>query len=194
MVETRSTMLSLGTQAPPFRLADVRTKKPVSLDDLRDAKALLVAFICNHCPFVKHVQSGLVALARDAKARGVAVVGISSNDVAEYPQDGPQAMADEAKRAGYDFPYLFDETQDVAKAYRAACTPDFFLFDGKRRLVYRGRMDDARPGNDRPVTGAELRAAIDALLAGKTISADQKSSVGCNIKWKRGSEPDYFAV
>jgi peroxiredoxin len=192
MVETRSTMHSLGTQAHPFRLTDVRTGKPVSLDDFRASKALLVAFLCNHCPFVKHVQSGLVSLARDAAKRGVAVVGISSNDVNDYPQDGPTAMAEEAKRAGYDFPYLFDETQEVAKAYRAACTPDFFLFDAKRRLVYRGRMDDARPGNDLPVTGAELRAAIDALLASKPISADQKSSVGCNIKWKRGSEPDYF--
>ena len=191
MAETPSTMLALGTQMPSFRLPDPSGKQ-VSSDDFKDAPGVLVAFICNHCPYVKHIRSHFAQLARDYQAKGVAIVGISSNDVNDYPDDSPEMMAKEIKTVGYSFPYLYDETQEAAKAYRAACTPDFFLFDGERRLVYRGQMDDSRPGNSRPVTGADLRAALDAVLAGKPVSADQTPSVGCNIKWKRGNEPDYF--
>ena len=191
MVETNSTMLPLGTRAPDFRLKDT-IGKAVSLNDLKSASALLVVFICNHCPYVKHIRAGLAQLARDYQPRGVAVVGISSNDVASYPQDGPVKMAEEAKSAGYVFPYLYDETQDVAKAYRAACTPDIYLFDQDQRLVYRGQFDDSRPGNNLPVTGKDVRAAIDAVLGGKPVSTQQKPSIGCNIKWKTGGEPEYF--
>jgi peroxiredoxin len=191
MAETPSTMLALGTQMPPFRLPDP-SGKWVSSDDFKDAPAFLVAFICNHCPYVKHVRSHFAQLAREYQAKGVAFVGISSNDVKDYPEDSPEMMAKEIKAVGYSFPYLYDETQEAAKAYRAACTPDFFLFDRERRLVYRGQMDNSRPGNNRPVTGADLRAALNAVLAGKPVSADQTPSVGCNIKWKRGNEPDYF--
>jgi len=191
MVEVNSTMLPLGTQAPDFRLPDT-SGKTVSLSDLKGASALLVVFICNHCPYVKHIRAGLAQLARDYQPRGVAVVGISSNDVAGYPQDGPAKMAEEAKSAGYIFPYLYDETQSVAKTYRAACTPDIYLFDKDQRLVYRGQFDDSRPGNRLPVTGKDVRAAIDAVLGGKSVAAQQKPSIGCNIKWKPGSEPDYF--
>ena len=191
MVAVNSTMLPLGTKAPDFRLPDT-TGKPVSLKDFSSARALLVVFMCNHCPYVKHVRSGLAQLARDYQPRGLAMVGISSNDVANYPADSPAKMAEEAKAAGYIFPYLYDETQSVAKGYRAACTPDFYLFDQGQRLVYRGQMDDSRPGNGIPVTGKDLRAALDAVLAGKPVSPDQKVSIGCNIKWKPGNEPDYF--
>jgi peroxiredoxin len=192
MAVTPSTMLELGTLAPAFRLPDTEGRA-VALSDLADAKALLVMFICNHCPYVKHVQPELTRLAREYQGRGVAVVGISSNDVAAYPDDAPERMREEKARAGYSFPYLFDETQDVARAYRAACTPDLYLFDGARRLVYRGQLDDSRPGNGVPLTGKDLRAALDAVLAGKPVDARQKASVGCNIKWKPGREPDYFA-
>ena len=193
MTRTPSTMLSLGTQAPDFRLPDTTAGgKEVALDDFAAAPALLVAFICNHCPFVQHVAGELAALGRDLPAQGVPMVAISSNDVAAYPQDGPEAMADEALRQGWTFPYLYDEDQSVAQAYRAACTPDFFLFDAQRRLVYRGQLDASRPGNGLPVTGADLRAAVDAVLAGRPIDADQRPSLGCNIKWKPGNEPDYF--
>ncbi len=191
MVATNSTMLPLGTKAPDFRLADPGGKV-FSLADFQGAPALLVVFMCNHCPYVKHIREGLAKLARDYKSGGVAVVGISSNDAVNYPADSPAKMADEAKAAGYIFPYLYDETQEVAKAYRAACTPDIYLFDKEQRLAYRGQLDDSRPGNGTPVTGKDARAAIDALLAGKAVSATQKPSIGCNIKWKPGNEPDYF--
>jgi len=184
-------MLPLGTSAPPFRLPDT-TGQRVSRDDFQEAPALLVAFICNHCPFVKHIHSHFAQTAREYQARGVAVVAISSNDIESYPDDAPAKMAEEAKTFGYTFPYLYDETQEVAKAYRAACTPDFYLFDHDRHLVYRGQYDDSRPGNNKPVTGADLRAALDAVLAGGKVSEDQRPSLGCNIKWKRGKEPDYF--
>lgn len=184
-------MLPLGTKAPDFRLPDT-SGKTVSLAEFANAPALVVVFMCNHCPYVKHIRNGLAQLARDYASRGVAVVGISSNDAVNYPADSPSKMAEEAKSAGYIFPYLFDETQEVAKAYRAACTPDFYLFDQEQRLVYRGQMDDSRPGNNVPVTGKDLRAALDALLAGKPASPQQKPSMGCNIKWRPGHEPDYF--
>ena len=191
MVAVNSTMLPLGTLAPDFRLPDP-SGKTFSLSDFKNAPAVLVAFICNHCPYVKHIRGGLAQLARDYQPRGVAVVGISSNDVSNYPADSPARMAEEAKAAGYLFPYLYDETQGIAKAYRAACTPDFYLFDKAQKLVYRGQLDDSRPGNNIPVTGRDLRAALDAVLAGKLVPANQKSSIGCNIKWKPGNEPDYF--
>ena len=191
MVATQSTMLPLGTKAPDFRLPETNGKT-VSLSDFKSAPALLVVFLCNHCPYVKHIRAGLAQLARDYLPRGVGIVGISSNDIANYPADSPALMAEEAKAAGYLFPYLYDETQAVAKTYRAACTPDFFLFGPDQRLVYRGQMDDSRPGNDIPVTGQHLRAALETVLAGKPVSPRHKSSLGCNIKWKPGNEPDYF--
>ena len=183
MALTPSTMLPLGTSAPAFSLPDV-SGKIVPIADFQNAPALLVMFICNHCPYVKHVRSGLAQLARDYQARGVAVVAISSNDAKSYPDDSPAKMAVEAKEAGYTFPYLYDESQAVARAYQAACTPDFFLFNREKQLVYRGQLDDSRPGNGIPVTGKDLRAALDAVLAGKPVVADQKPSIGCNIKWK----------
>jgi peroxiredoxin len=184
-------MLALGTPAPDFQLPDT-SGKFVTLSSLKDKPALLVMFICNHCPYVKHIRAGLAQLAKDYLPRGAALVAISSNDAVNYPEDSPAKMAEEAKAAGYTFPYLHDATQSVAKAYRAACTPDFFLFDRGRRLVYRGQLDASRPGNGIPVTGKDLRAALDAVLAGKTPSLLQTASMGCNIKWKRGSEPEYF--
>jgi len=199
VTRTPSTMLGLGTAAPDFRLPAVPLLdgtaggKVVALDDFAAAPALLVAFICNHCPFVQHVAGEMAALSLELPARGVAMVAISSNDVDAYPADSPGAMAEEAARQGWAFPYLYDETQAVARAYRAACTPDFFLFDGDRRLVYRGQLDASRPGNGLPVTGADLRAAVDAVLAGRPVAGDQRPSLGCNIKWKPGNEPDYFA-
>jgi peroxiredoxin len=192
MAATPSTMLPLGSSAPPFSLPDASSGKVYSLDEWAAAPALLVTFICNHCPFVKHIREGFARLAREIQDQGVAVVAINSNDVTQNPEDRPERMAQEAKEAGYLFPYLFDETQEVAKAYRAACTPDFFLFDAQRRLVYRGQMDDSRPGNGLAVTGADLRAAIEALLQGQPVSEKQLPSIGCNIKWKPGNEPDYF--
>ena len=183
MAATQSTMLALGTEAPSFRLPDFQGNV-ISLDDQRTSPALVVAFICSHCPFVKHVRSAFADFAREYQPRGVAVVAINSNDVVSYPQDGPQGMAEEARSAGYTFPYLLDETQAVAKAYQAACTPDFFLFDADRRLVYRGQFDSSRPGKG-TATGADLRAACDALLANRPVAQDQKASIGCNIKWKR---------
>ncbi|HXY41500.1 MAG TPA: thioredoxin family protein [Vicinamibacteria bacterium] len=192
MAETPSTMLELGTKAPEFRLHDTDGKE-VALADFEDRKALLVMFICNHCPFVKHVQLELARIGRDYQPKGVAVVAISSNDAVQYPDDGPTAMAKEKQRAGYSFPYLFDETQAVAKAYRAACTPDLYLFDAQQRLVYRGQLDDSRPGNGVPVTGRDLRRALDAVLVGRAVDPKQRASIGCNIKWRPGNEPDYFA-
>ena len=191
MVKTPSTMLPLGTKAPEFSLPDVGGKR-VSLSEFADAPALLMVFMCNHCPYVKHVAPGLADLAKEYQRRGVAVLGINSNDAAAYPDDSPVKMAEEVKLRGYTFPYLYDATQAVAKAYRAACTPDFYLFDPGRKLVYRGQMDSSRPGSDIPVTGGDLRAALDAVLAGQPVSASQKPSIGCNIKWKPGNEPDYF--
>ncbi|MBY0588135.1 thioredoxin family protein [bacterium] len=193
MALTPSTMLPLGTPAPEFRLRDVNTSKMVSLDDFKTSPALLIMFICNHCPYVKHVRAGLADLTNEYLSRGVGIVGISSNDVATHPDDGPEKMVEEAIQAGYRFPYLFDETQQVAHAYHAACTPDFFLFDGEQKLAYRGQLDDSRPGNGIPVTGKDLRQAIEAVLAHQPIPAEQRPSIGCNIKWKAGNEPAYFA-
>jgi peroxiredoxin len=184
-------MAPLGMIAPDFQLPDT-TGTLVSAQKLRGAPALLVMFICNHCPFVMHIRDGLAQFAKEYQARGLAIVAINSNDAKSYPDDSPAKMAEEVRRAGYTFPYLYDETQAVAKAYGAACTPDFFLFDRECRLVYRGQFDDSRPGNNRPVTGADLRAACDAALAGLPVAADQKASIGCNIKWKAGNEPPYF--
>jgi peroxiredoxin len=192
MALTASTMLPLGSKAPAFRLPDTDADgKLVSLDDFKNAPALLVIFLCNHCPYVKHVRHELAALAKDYQAQGVAVVGVSANDVVSHPDDGPEQMAKEKAAIGYTFPYLYDETQDVAMAYRAACTPDFYVFDGNQSLVYRGQMDGSRPGNDVTISGKDLRAALDAVLAGKAVSSDQKPSLGCNIKWKPGNEPMY---
>jgi peroxiredoxin len=191
MVAVNSQMLGLGTEAPPFRLPSA-TGGFASIEDFQDAAALLVMFICNHCPFVKHIRDQLVELANDYQARAVAVVAINSNDWATYPEDSPEMMEKEAREYGYPFAYLYDETQEVAKAYQAACTPDFFLFDADRRLVYRGQLDDSRPGNEVPVSGEDLREALDKLLGGKPISDQQRPSLGCNIKWRPGNEPDYF--
>lgn len=184
-------MLSLGTPAPEFTLPDTAGRQ-ISLADFAAAPALVVVFMCNHCPYVKHLSAGLAQFAREAQARGVAVVGISANDAQNYPDDSPAKMAVEARAAGYTFPYLFDESQSVAKAYHAACTPDFYLFDAQRRLVYRGQFDNSRPGNGKPVTGHDLRSALAALLGGQPVPADQQPSMGCNIKWKPGNAPDYF--
>ncbi|MEW6765483.1 MAG: thioredoxin family protein [Pseudomonadota bacterium] len=191
MARTSSTMLALGTAAPDFRLPEPLTGKTVALADFA-GKPLLVVFSCNHCPFVKLIQDGFVQFARDYQAKGLAVVVISANDVEHYPDDSPEKMAEEARQAGYAFPYLYDASQEVAKAYEAACTPDFFLFNAMHKLAYRGQFDDARPGNSEPVTGKDMRAAADAVLAGQQPSAEQKPSLGCNIKWKPGNEPAYF--
>ena len=188
MALTASRMLALGTSAPDFSLPDT-AGKTVSLADFKKSPALLIIFMCNHCPFVKHVLGDLVELIKGYQGKEVAVVGINSNDVANYPDDRPEMMAELARESGFTFPYLYDETQEVAKAYGAACTPDFFLFDGKRSLAYRGQMDDSRPGNGIPVTGADLTAAIDAVIEGKPVVSEQKPSIGCNIKWKQGNEP-----
>lgn len=191
MVRTPSTMLPLGTPAPDFSLTNV-DGRTVSLADFADAPALLVVFMCNHCPYVIHVADELARLTAEYMAKGVAVVGISSNDVSSHPADSPERMVAEAEDRGYQFPYLYDETQEVAIAYHAACTPDFFVFDEDRKLVYRGQMDDSRPDSGIPVTGNDLRAALDAELAGKPVPEPQKPSLGCNIKWKPGNEPEYF--
>ncbi len=192
MALTPSTMLPLGTQAPDFKLTNVVSGKPVSLADFQQSPALLVVFMCNHCPFVKHVAPGLASLAKEYQAKGVAVVGINSNDAVKYPDDSPEKMKHEAQLRGYTFPYLYDETQSAAKAYRAACTPDFYVFDKDRKLAYRGQMDSSRPDSGIPVTGKDLRAALDAVLGGRQTPEEQKPSIGCNIKWKAGNEPDYF--
>ena len=190
MARTPSTMLPLGTEAPDFRLPDFAGQMH-ALADFRDRSALLVAFICGHCPFVRHIRGEFARYAREYRARGLGVVAINSNDLAAYPQDGPDGMRAEAAELSYDFPYLLDETQAVAKGYRAACTPDFFLFDADRRLVYRGQFDSSRPGNGQAVTGADLRAATTAVLEGRPTRAQQTPSIGCNIKWKPGNAPDY---
>lgn len=185
MAQTPSNMLPLGTRAPAFTLPDTVSGKVLTLEQVKGAKGTVVMFICNHCPYVKHVNAELVRVARDYQPRGIGFVAISSNDAANYPEDAPDKMTLTAREQGYPFPYLYDESQDVARAYQAACTPDFYLFDASLACVYRGQLDDSRPKNNVPVTGRDLRAAMDALVAGKVISADQKASVGCNIKWKR---------
>lgn len=192
MARTSSTMLELGTEAPPFAMEDVVTGKTVALDDLMDGQPFLVVFWCNHCPFVLHVEEAFVAFAREYAGKGLPVVAISANDPERYPADSPAEMRKRANAKGYPFPYLHDATQEVAKAYRAACTPDFFLFDARGTLAYRGQFDGSRPSNGVPVTGEDLRGAVDALLAGGRPEEDQIPSVGCNIKWTPGNEPDWF--
>lgn len=189
---TQSTMMPLGTKAPEFDLPDTVTGEQVAMIDFAEKKALLVMFICNHCPYVKHVRGQLATLGRDYENSDLAIVAISSNDIDSYPDDSPDAMKLEAETYGYVFPYLYDEDQTVAAAYTAMCTPDFFLFGPERELVYRGRLDASRPNTDTPVTGEDLRAAIDALLAGDEIDPDQSPSMGCSIKWKAGNEPRYL--
>ena len=183
-------MLPLGTPAPNFQLPDIHGHI-ISLRDFRDRPGLLVVFMCNHCPYVIHIRSALAQLARDYMPKGITMVGINSNDVASHPADSPAKMVEEVKTAGYIFPYLHDATQEVARAYHAACTPDFFLFDAAEKLVYRGQFDDSRPGNRLPINGKDLRTALDALLAGQPVPALQHPSIGCNIKWKPGNEPEY---
>ncbi len=192
MARTPSTMLELGTAAPDFELLEPATDNIVSLQQFA-GQPILVAFICNHCPYVIHIREKFAELSTEYQAKGIAVVAINANDVAHYPEDSPEKMVEELKVAAYRFPYLYDESQAVAKAYQAACTPDFFLFDQEHKLYYRGQFDDARPGNDEAVTGQDLRQAMDNLLAGQAAPKDQKASLGCNIKWKAGNEPDYFA-
>jgi peroxiredoxin len=194
MAAVNSTMLELGTQAPKFELPDTVTGKTVNLKDYRGNKALLVLFICNHCPYVIHIKEELVRYAKDYLPKGVAIVAISSNDVENYPDDSPEKMKVDAEKYGYPFPYLYDEKQEVAQAYKAACTPDLFLFNEKHELVYRGQFDGSRPKNEVPVNGKDLREATDKVLAGESLSEDQIPSIGCNIKWKKGNEPDYFSV
>jgi peroxiredoxin len=186
-------MLALGTPLPAFRLPDLDGRL-VSPDNVHEAPALLIAFICHHCPFVRHIRREFARMTRDYQARGLAVIAINSNDISEFPEDGPEGMRQEAVEAGYAFPYVFDETQDVAKAFRAACTPDLFLFDASRLLVYRGQFDGSRPRNTVAVSGSDLRAACDAVLEGRPVPAAQTPSIGCNIKWKPGHEPDYGAT
>jgi peroxiredoxin len=193
MATTPSTMLALGTPLPEFRLPDV-DGVPVASSQFQGAAGLLVVFLCPHCPFVKHVRSEWARFAREYQAKGLSIVAINSNDSVAFPDDTPEGMKTEISKAGYTFPYLVDETQSVAKAFHAACTPDFFLFDRSGKLVYRGQFDDSRPGNPIPTTGADLRAAADAVLEGRTPSENQKGSIGCNIKWKVGNEPEYFEV
>jgi peroxiredoxin len=192
MAATPSTMLDLGTTLPAFRLRDINGKA-VTSNDFGASKGLLVAFICPHCPYVRHVRGEFSRLASDVQQRGLSVIAINSNDVTAFPDDSPEGMRKEAAEVGYSFPYLVDDTQEVAKAFRAACTPDLFLFDNQKRLVYRGQFDDSRPTSPVPVTGKDLRAAIDALLAGQPVSPEQRPSMGCNIKWIKGGEPEYAA-
>ena len=192
MVLTPSTMLALGTKAPDFRLPDVASGKTVILQDFSGKKGLLVMFICRHCPYVQHIKEGLSKLGRDYAGKDLGIAAISANDAANYPDDSPASLKEFVSEMKFNFPFLHDETQGTAHAYSAACTPDFFLFDAECRLVYRGQMDDSRPGNGKPVTGRDLRAAMDAVLSGKPIPPDQKASIGCNIKWKKGNEPDTF--
>ncbi len=192
MVLTPSMMTRLGSTAPDFKLNDVVLNKSFSLNAFKDKKALLVMFICRHCPFVEYIKDELTRLDKDMRGKDIALVGISSNDAANYPDDSPSKLKEFALEQTWHFPLLYDETQEVAKAYQAACTPDFFLYDKERKLVYRGQLDDSRPGNGKPLDGKDLRAAIEAVLTGKPQAAQQKASVGCNIKWKKGNEPSYF--
>lgn len=194
MVKTESTMLPLGTAAPDFSLEDVVSHKTISLDTFKGKKGLLLMFICQHCPFVKHVEDELGRIGQDYVAQDVAVLAISANSIESHPQDDPDNMREQVKRANFNFPYVYDATQEVAKSYTAACTPDFFLFDSDFKLAYRGQLDDSRPGNDKPVNGADLRAALDKIVAGETIPETQKPSIGCNIKWISGKEPAYFGT
>ena len=194
MARTESRMMTLGTKAPEFRLPDVVSGREVSLETFRDRKGLLVLFICRHCPFVKHVQDELARIGRDYADSDLGIVAISSNDAESYPDDRPESLKEMAEELGFTFPFCFDETQDVAKAYDAACTPDFYLFDDGRELVYRGQLDGSRPGNGIPVTGEDLRRAIDQLLAGQPVDTEQRPSLGCNIKWRPGNEPDWFGA
>jgi peroxiredoxin len=191
MALTPSTMLPLGTQAPNFHLPDVVSGQTISLDTFTGKQALLIMFICRHCPFVKHVQGELAKIGKDYANSNVAIVAISANDAANYPDDAPDKLKQMATELGFTFPLCYDESQETAKAYTAACTPDFFVFDENRKLVYRGQLDDSRPSNDRPITGQDLRAALDAVVANSTVNSDQKPSIGCNIKWKPGNEPGY---
>ncbi|MGJ3245753.1 MAG: thioredoxin family protein [Elainellaceae cyanobacterium] len=192
MALTPSNMLELDTPVIDFSLPDVVSGQMISPATFADKNALLLMFICQHCPFVKHVKSELARLGNDYMTKGVGIIAISANDVEKYPDDAPDKLKDMAETLNFPFPVCYDETQDVAKAYRAACTPDFFVFDSNRRLAYRGQLDDSRPGNDKPVNGHDLRAALDAVLAEQPVSAEQKPSIGCSIKWKPGNEPDYF--
>lgn len=184
MAATESAMLALGTPAPAFSLKDIRDGKLHSAESLTGPKGLLVMFLCAHCPFVKHVEKELARIGRDYQSSGIGIAAISSNDADKYPDDAPSGLAEQARKVGFVFPYLYDETQEVARAYDATCTPDFFLFDGQRKLVYRGQLDASRPGNNTPVTGSDLRAAMDALVAGRPVPEEQRPSIGCNIKWK----------
>lgn len=184
MARTLSNMMPLGTVAPDFKLFDTISGKHLSLDKLKSDKATVIMFICNHCPFVKHVDAGIVKMAQDYQPKGISFIAISANDIENYPQDAPDLMAIEAKKVGYSFPYLYDESQEIAKAYGAACTPDFYIFDTDLKCAYRGQFDDSRPGNGLAITGQDMRNALDALLNGKEISKDQKPSLGCGIKWK----------
>lgn len=186
-----SVMLPLGTNAPPFALRDVVSGQIYKLDSFAGKSSLLVMFLCRHCPYVVHVQDEIAKLGRDYAESGLGIIGISSNDPGHYPDDAPERLKEMAQRLGFRFPFCFDETQEVAKAYKAACTPDFYLFDKERRLVYRGQLDDSRPGTSKPVTGRDLRAAIDAVLADKPVPSNQKASIGCSIKWKPGHAPGY---
>lgn len=193
MVLTPSTMPKLGTIAPPFSLQDSVSGRTISIDDFRDKKGLLVMFICRHCPYVQHIKVELGRVGSEYLSRGLGIVAISSNDAKGYPDDAPEKLKEMAKEEGYQFPFLYDETQAIAKAYGAACTPDFFLYDAKQALFYRGQLDESRPGNGKPLTGKDLREAIETLLSGKAAPKDQKPSIGCNIKWKPGNEPAYFS-
>lgn len=192
MAVTASTMLPLGTKAPDFKLPDVVTGQMISLETFKDKKALLVMFICRHCPYVQHVKGELARIGRDYADKGLGIVAICSNDVEAYPDDSPERLKEMALEEGFNFPVCYDETQEVAKAFTAACTPDFFLFDQERKLVYRGQLDDSRPGLNIPVTGKDLREAIEAVLEGRPVNPNQKPSIGCNIKWKPGNEPPYY--
>jgi peroxiredoxin len=187
----QSMMLPLGTHAPSFELPDVVSGQMYNLESFAGTSALLVMFLCRHCPYVRHIEDEIARLGRDYANSRLGIVAISSNDPGHYPDDAPERLKEMAQRLAFQFPFCFDETQDVAKAYRAACTPDFYLFDAGRRLVYRGQLDDSRPGTDRPVTGRDLRDAIDAVLAEKPVSSRQRASIGCSIKWKPGNAPDY---
>ena len=193
MVLTASTMLPLGTIAPGFQLPDAVSGETISLANFEDKKALLVMFICAHCPFVKHVQSELAKLGQDYSYKEVGIVAISANNVATHPGDSPEKLKEMAESLGFNFPFCYDESQSTAKTYTAACTPDFFLFDGDKKLVYRGQLDDSRPSNNQPLNGQDLRSAMDAVLANQPVATEQKPSIGCNIKWKPGNEPNYFS-
>jgi len=192
MALTPSTMLALGTLAPNFILPDVVSGNMVSLEDFKNKEALLVMFICRHCPYVQHIKEEIAKIGQDYKEKNIAIIAISANDINSYPQDSPENLKEMAEELNFSFPYLYDKSQEIAKAYTAACTPDFFLFDKNRKLVYRGQLDNSRPGNNLPVTGKDLREAMDAVLEDKPINPDQKPSMGCNIKWRPGNESSYY--